>query len=76
MPYQNLPPPRAKELFDGAEGWVYVDVRTEGEFKAGHATGAYNVPFALGHPPNMTVNPEFLAVVKATFKKDQPMVLG
>jgi len=76
MPYRTLNPTQAKELLDGGEGWVYVDVRTEEEFNQGHAAGAYNVPFAIGHPPRMTVNPEFLAVVMATFKKGQPMVLG
>ena len=30
-----------------AEGWTYVDVRTEQEFEAGHPPGAVNVPIAL-----------------------------
>ncbi len=76
MPYQNLNPTQAKELLDGQDGWTYVDVRTEGEFNQGHAAGACNIPFAIGHPPQMTANPEFLAVFKASFKKTQKMVLG
>ncbi len=76
MPYLNAPPAKVKELLDANDGWVYVDVRTEPEFKEAHVEGALNIPFALGHPPNMTVNPEFLAVVKANFKKDAKLVFG
>jgi rhodanese-related sulfurtransferase len=76
MPYRNLDPTQSKALLEGAEGWVYVDVRTEGEFAQGHPAGAANVPVAVGHPPNMTMNPEFLAVMKANFKKGQKLVLG
>ena len=76
MPYRNLDPTQSKELLEGPDGWVYVDVRTEAEFAQGHAAGACNVPVAVGHPPNMTMNPEFLAVMKANFKKGQKLVLG
>jgi rhodanese-related sulfurtransferase len=76
MPYRSLNPTQAKELLDGGDGWIYVDVRTEGEYSQGHAAGAYNVPVAVGHPPHMTTNTEFLAVVKANFKKGQKMVLA
>jgi len=76
MPYRNLNPTQAKELLDGGEGWVYVDVRTEGEFAQGHAAGACNIPVAVGHPPQMAVNNDFLAVVKANFKKNQKLVLA
>lgn len=76
MPYQNVNPTQARELLDGGDGWVYIDVRTEGEFNEGHAAGACNIPFAIGHPPQMTMNAEFLAVVKANFKKGQKLVLG
>jgi rhodanese-related sulfurtransferase len=76
MPYRNVNPTEAKALLDGNEGWVYVDVRTEGEFNQGHAAGACNIPVAVGHPPQMTMNPEFLAVVKANFKKGQKLVLA
>jgi len=76
MPYQNLSPAKAKELLDGADGWTYVDVRTEGEFAKGHPPHARNVPLAIGTPPQMQLNPEFLAVMKANFKKDARLVLG
>lgn len=76
MPYQNLNPKKAKELLDGPDGWIYVDVRTEGEFKNGHPAGAHNVPIAIGTPPRLEINPEFLAVMKANWKKDQRLVVG
>lgn len=76
MPYRTLNPTQAKELLDGGDGWIYVDVRTEGEYGQGHAAGAYNIPVAVGQPPHMTTNNEFLAVVKANFKKGQKMVLA
>ena len=76
MPYLNVNPNQAKELLDGGEGWIYVDVRTEAEFAAGHPEGALNVPIAVGTPPRMQVNPDFLAVVKANFKKDAKLLLG
>lgn len=76
MPYRNVNPTEAKALLDGSEGWRYVDVRTEAEFAQGHAAGASNIPIAVGTPPNLQVNPDFLAVVKANFKKDQKLVLG
>lgn len=76
MPYQNVNPTKAKELLDGSDGWIYVDVRTEPEFKNGHPAGAHNVPVAIGTPPQLQINPEFLAVMKANWKKDQRLVVG
>lgn len=75
MPYLNVPPQQAKELLD-TEGWNYVDVRTEAEFAQGHPDGAFNLPLALGTPPQMALNPEFLAVLKANFKKDARLLFG
>jgi rhodanese-related sulfurtransferase len=76
MPYRNVNPVQAKELLDSGEGWTYVDVRSEGEFAAGHPEGALNVPIAVGTPPRMQINADFLAVMKANFKKDARLVLG
>ncbi len=76
MPYKNVTPPQAKELLDGGEGWIYVDVRTEAEFAAGHPAGAFNLPVAIGTPPQLAMNPEFLAVLKANWKKEQKLVFG
>lgn len=76
MPYLNVSPPQAKELLEANDGWTYIDVRTEAEFVQGHPAGAVNLPIALGTPPQMTMNPEFLAVLKANFKKERKLLFG
>ena len=64
----------AKALCD--EGHVYLDVRTEEEFAAGHPTGAQNVPFLLAAPSGMTPNPDFMVVILAAYPSDTPLVIG
>ena len=77
MGWKNVDPKAAKSLLDGDEGWVYLDVRTEPEFHAGHAVGAFNVPmFVRGPTGRMAPNPEFLAVVKKNFPADARFVVG
>ena len=55
----------AKQLQD--QGWTYLDVRTEGEFEAGHPQGAVNISFA---------RPDFIEQVKARFQPDAKLVIG
>lgn len=55
-----------------AEGYVYVDVRTEAEFGAGHPASALNVPFSWKGVPN----PEFAPVLEKALGKDAKIVLG
>jgi rhodanese-related sulfurtransferase len=59
-----------------AEGYVYVDVRSEPEFEAGHVPGALNVPLLHQGPGGMVANPEFLSVMQQAFGKDEKMVVG
>ncbi len=59
-----------------AEGYTYVDVRTEQEFTAGHVPGAVNVPLNHAGAGGMVANPDFLPVMQATFAKERPLVLG
>jgi rhodanese-related sulfurtransferase len=66
--------PEAAELL--AQGYQYVDVRTEGEYAAGHPKGAHNVPFMLAANPGMKPNPEFLKLMEARYPKDQKLVVG
>ena len=45
---------------------VFVDVRTEQEFAAGHPAGAVNVPIAgIDAYGQMTPNPDFVRVIRA-----------
>ncbi len=56
---------------------VYLDVRTEEEFAAGHPAGAINVPIAI---PNlsggMLLNPDFQRLVESLFPRDKPIFCG
>lgn len=58
------------------EGYVYLDVRTEGEFAQGHPKGAYNIPIKLAVPQGMQDNPRFIEVAGATFDKQQKLIVG
>jgi rhodanese-related sulfurtransferase len=58
------------------QGYVYVDVRTEAEWAAGHPVGAQNVPWAFSGPSGMSPNPDFLPTMQKLFEKSCPIVLG
>jgi len=67
-------PEEAAELL--SQGHVYVDVRSEPEFEAGHPEGALNVPLLTAGPVGLAPNPDFLAVMESAFGKDEPLVIG
>lgn len=71
---KRVSPAEAKQLVD--EGWLYLDVRSDAEYAAGHPAGAHNVPVMLPGPRGMAQNPDFLAVVEALYPKDQKLVVG
>lgn len=71
---KRISPEEAKALLD--EGYVYVDVRSEPEFEGGHVPGALNVPLMHHGAGGLQPNPEFLDVMKASFDKDQRLVVG
>lgn len=69
-----MSPEEAAALLE--QGWVYVDVRSEPEFEAGHVPGALNVPLMNMGPGGMTPNPEFMTVMQQSFGKDEKLLLG
>jgi rhodanese-related sulfurtransferase len=71
---RSVTPEEAAALL--AQGYVYVDVRSEPEFEAGHVPGALNVPISHQGPTGMTPNPEFLAVMQQAFGKGEQLVVG
>jgi rhodanese-related sulfurtransferase len=71
----RLSPQEAQKLITD-EGYVYVDVRTEAEYGAGHPTGAVNVPVMLAGAGGMTPNPDFVRDMSAAFPKDAKIVVG
>lgn len=60
------------------EGYVYVDVRSLGEFQAGHPKGAYNIPIMIEGPAGYSLVPNraFVDVVEAHFDKDAKLIVG
>ena len=72
---QRVSPADAKKLVD-EQGYVYLDVRSEPEFAAGHPVGAQNIPLMHAGPGGMTPNPDFLAVAQAVYPKDSKLVVG
>ena len=71
----RVSPDEAKRRMDD-EGYVYVDVRTEAEWAAGHPSGAENVPVMLAGANGMEPNPAFLDVMSALHPKDAKLVVG
>ncbi len=71
---KSISPEEAAKLLE--EGWVYVDVRSEPEYEAGHVPGSLNVPLLHAGPGGMVPNPEFMDVMKSAFSKDEKLVMG
>lgn len=60
-----------------ASGATYVDVRSTGEFAAGHPEGAVNVPLLEQDDRGQRAqNPDFLRVMKAAFPADARLLVG
>lgn len=67
-------PQEAAELI--SQGHVYVDVRSEPEFEAGHPEGALNVPLLNAGPVGLVENPDFLSVMESAFGKGERLIIG
>jgi rhodanese-related sulfurtransferase len=67
MAVTRISPGEAAEKL--AEGWVYVDVRSEDEFEEGHPAGALNVPYTRDEP-------RFVDAVRAKAGDGAKLVLG
>jgi rhodanese-related sulfurtransferase len=76
MAIKQISPDEAHQAMQS--GSTYIDVRTEGEFGAGHPADAVNIPVAFPNRATgqMMLNDEFVAVVSAHFGKDQALILG
>ncbi len=59
-----------------AEGYTYVDVRSEGEFENGHPPGAVNVPILHKGPFGSTPNVAFVEVFRRLFPPGAKVVVG
>ncbi len=77
MPIQRLSSGEAIERTAADKSLVHIDVRSEPEFAAGHAPGAYNLPLLNAAPGGMTPNPRFIEEVTAAFPdKDTPIMVS
>lgn len=74
MTVKSVSPEETAQLMQ--EGAVYVDVRSEPEFEAGHPPGSFNVPLLHAGPMGMTPNPEFMEVMTRAFGKNEKLVMG
>ena len=78
MNIQRLSPEETRDALEGAAGWTYLDVRSRGEFAAGHVAGAINIPLLDRNPsgPGLAPNPNFLEDVRGAFAADAKLITG
>jgi rhodanese-related sulfurtransferase len=77
MAVKEITPNQAHDLLTANSDAVYIDVRTEREFAAGHPAEAVNIPVAFPDPARgMMMNEDFARVVEANFPRDKAIVLG
>lgn len=70
-------PPEAYETMKKNPDALYLDVRTEAEFAAGHPAGAINIPVVfIKSPGKMELNPEFADVVEKVIPRGRKLVVG
>lgn len=77
MDIRQTTPPEAHATLVEHPGAVYLDVRTEAEFAAGHPVGARNVPVVFlgaGGPPRP--NPDFVATVEQLLPQSTTLLVG
>jgi len=74
---KEITPQQAHEVLQREAGAVYIDVRTEREFAAGHPQGAVNIPVAFPDPGRgMIMNADFVRVVEDHFPKEKKIIVG
>src|SRR6266852_6979588 len=77
MPIQQQVPPEAYETIKKNPEALYLDVRTEGEFAAGHPGGAINIPVVfIKGPGQMQLNPDFVEIAEKVIPRDRKLVVG
>ena len=77
MPIPQISPHEAQAILAAERGATYIDVRSIPEFAQAHPAGAVNVPlFHADARGQMAPNPEFLAVMQASFAPDAKLLLG
>ena len=78
MAVKQTTPPEAYQTLSGDPSVMYLDVRTEAEFTAGHPEGAINIPVIFFDPATRqpSPNPNFQAVVESNIAKSVTLIVG
>lgn len=77
MAIKQLVPPEAYEALKSNPDAIYLDVRTEGEFAAGHPANAINLPVLISKAPGqMQLNLEFMDVAEKVLPRNAKLVVG
>ena len=78
MDIPQTTPADAHDTLTRQPGAVYLDVRTEPEFEAGHPVGARNVPVVFFDPATRqpAPNPDFLATVEKSVPRGAKVLVG
>ena len=77
MVVQKVTPAEAQEGLDADDNAVYLDVRTELEFRYGHPDRAINIPVAFANPGGgLQPNTHFVDVIARALAKDTPIYCG
>jgi len=77
MSVKEITPQQAHDTLQKETDTVYIDVRTEREFAAGHPGGAVNIPVAFPDPARgMVMNADFVKIVEGHFPKDKKIIVG
>src|SRR5260370_18608580 len=77
MPINQAVAAEAYETVKKNAGALYLDVRTEGEFAAGHPEGAINIPVVfIKGPGQMQLNPEFVEIAEKVIPRDRKLIVG
>src|SRR2546428_13984496 len=78
MDIPQTTPPEAHATLVANPAAVYLDVRTEAEFEAGHPAGARNVPVVFFDPsaPQPVPNPDFVATVRRHLAPSTTLLVG
>lgn len=77
MAIKQMTPQQAHDLMQNDSKVIYLDVRTEPEFTAGHPQRGINIPaFFFQAPGQPSPNANFLKVVEANIPQDAAIIVG
>ena len=77
MAIKQQVPPEAHETLKSNPDALYLDVRTEAEFAAGHAAGAINIPVMVPKGAGqMQLNLDFVEVAEKVIPRGMKLVVG